>query len=124
VAGVVGQINDFAGGYESSGLQDIAADLSQNKTLPGVPADGSGIPVVVTGFKGPSGETLPGLREALIASAIIKLVAHIPPNNPLRNELRASALKLYTMGGDKISNYGKTGGSNGTGKRSKTKAKA
>src|SRR4051812_1855376 len=127
VAGVVGQINDFAGGYEDS-INAIAAAVPENRSLPGVPTNGAGIPVVVTGFKTPSGEALPGLREALIASAIIKLVGQIPPTNPLRQELRASALKLYAFGGDKISAYGKGGGvsttphSNGGGKKAKSKA--
>ena len=44
VAGVVGQINDFAGGYEATANAPATA-VPENRILPGSPTDGSGIPV-------------------------------------------------------------------------------
>jgi hypothetical protein len=110
VAGVVGQINDFAGPYESDSLSAPAPATAKGGAQSlghGRQANDPGVPVVITGFKTPAGEALPGLRESLIASTIIKLIAHLPPTNPLREEIRKSALQLYAQGGDKISAYGR-----------------
>jgi hypothetical protein len=110
LAGIEGEINAYAGGESMmrSAAHASTAAPEQTKALLGGGGPFGAVPVVVTGIKSPHVEGLPGLREAMIASAIIRLVNQLPPQHPIGAELRASALKLFAAGGDKISACGRS----------------
>src|SRR4051812_45369442 len=48
---------------------------------------------------------LPGQNESLLASQILALIKHLPPSNPLVNEIRGLALKLYSSAGAQMEQF-------------------
>lgn len=108
ISNVSGQINDFAGASNTmrsmkmSGTSSVADDGALRAADRRAP-----VPVVVTEIQGEPVEPLPGLREAMIASAIIRLVDQLPAGNPLGAEIRRSAARLYASGGEIIASYGR-----------------
>ncbi len=59
------------------------------------------IPVVITGTRPPMSADFPGLREAMIGSAIFQLAEQLP-ESPLKEEIKKLALDLHVSGGEKI----------------------
>lgn len=110
VSSTIGQINDLSGPeeqFDSQGEQTIAAQaLKLNPTHGGIGeralTDGA-LPVVITGSRPPFSNHFPGLRESLIASAIIQLAEQIPEDNgEIREAIIQAAERLHRAGGDKI----------------------
>lgn len=49
-----------------------------------------------------SGKILPGLKEALVAAQILKLLKNVPMKTPGYAEIKAGAILLAKAGGEKL----------------------
>ncbi len=111
-ASFAGELNGFAG-LSDSGERSVSGGAE--KSVAGFSAALGNIvppiPVVLTGSRGPHTDPIPGLRDAMIASAIIRMASLLPKaSGDHADELRAAALKLLQTGGQKIVDYSRNGG--------------
>jgi hypothetical protein len=110
-ASIFGEINGFAGTENSGDKNGVPAGANQKGLNALTSAFGQAIPpipVLITGSRNPKPETIPGLREAMIASAVLRLAAQLPASSSANSaELRAAGLRLLGLGGQKIVEFSK-----------------
>jgi hypothetical protein len=102
ISSAIGTVNDFAGS-EGMEMRSAAAPSAENqRAMASLASVSGGIPVVITGTRPPTNTPFPGLREAMIGSAIFQLAAQVPDDNPIKKRIQELALELHYSGGDKI----------------------
>lgn len=103
ISSAIGTVNDFAGA-EGMEMRSAAAAAPSGETQRAMAslASSGGIPVVITGTRPPTNTPFPGLREAMIGSAIFQLAAQVPDENPIKKRIQELALELHYSGGDRI----------------------
>jgi len=103
ISSAIGTVNDFAGA-EGMEMRSAAAAPSgeTQRAMASLASVSGGIPVVITGTRPPTNTPFPGLREAMIGSAIYQLAAQVPDDNPLKKRIQEIALELHYSGGDRI----------------------
>jgi hypothetical protein len=107
ISGVLGDINDFAGPEEGGGEFRSAAFAQKSATQGKAIGDTNPTPVFITGIAGPQQATHPGLRETMVASAILRFVSQLPQNDPNVKKITSGAFGLMGKGGAKIVDYAK-----------------
>ncbi len=119
ISSTVGQVNDFAGNDASSSTRSVGA--ASNKAAAAAFGNanlhaGDGIPVVITGSRPPMSAHFPGLREAMLGSAIFQLAEQLPDTADLaqiKKTIKELALDLHLRGGEKIVKTRRTKGKKG-----------
>lgn len=101
ISSAIGTVNDFAGA-EGMETRSAAVPTAETQRAMASLASSGGIPVVITGSRAPTNTPFPGLREAMIGSAIYQLAAQVPDDNPIKKRIQELALELHYTGGDKI----------------------
>lgn len=107
VSSIIGQINDLSGSEpETTSSPSANIDLKRGSAFAGALEDIRPIPVFITGSRAPSNNHFPGLREAVIGSAIIQLADQIPDDSAellrIKEEIIRVAEKLHRAGATKI----------------------
>lgn len=102
VSNVVGNLNDLAGSGNSTarGLMP-AQDGDAAKRLSATGNYGGSVPVVITGTQNPDEPDFPGLREAMIGSAIWQ-IAQQAAGDDIAEKIKELALQLHRRGAQKI----------------------
>ncbi len=101
MSAMLGQINDLAG--SNSTLRSMTAPAeSDGASSLSAGNFGSPVPVVITGTQNPNEPHFPGLREAMIGSAIYQLAQQIPPDSRFAEQIKELALALHRSGAEKI----------------------
>jgi hypothetical protein len=107
ISSTVGQVNDFAGNASSSSMRSVGGASSKAAAAFGnvnLQAE-EGIPVVITGSRPPMSAHFPGLREAMLGSAIFQLAEQLPDTPDLaeiKKTIKELALDLHLRGGETI----------------------
>lgn len=110
-----GELNGFAGPHED---QSPYGTIHSPMMAPGGGSKGQGGPagpgtgdlrVVVDGTRSPRPrETLPGLREQMVAAAVLRIADQLPRDAAQhRTRLRAAAHDLLAAGAEKAVRYGR-----------------
>jgi hypothetical protein len=102
ISSAIGTVNDFAGPEAMETRSAAVLSAENQRVLGGLASIPGGIPVVITGTRAPVSTPFPGLREAMIGSAIYQLAAQVPNSNPLKKRIQDLALELHFLGGDRI----------------------
>lgn len=102
VSNVVGNLNDLAGSSNSSSRSLMPnRDGDAQAALSGAARFGGSVPVVITGTQNPDEPDFPGLREAMIGSAIWQ-IAQQASGDDIAERIKELALELHRRGAQKI----------------------
>jgi hypothetical protein len=111
LASMMGEINDFAGS-DSTSTRAFAAAPGANddvtRALSNLIGSQGAVPVVLTGTRPPNQIPFPGLREAMVGAAIVRLLQQISDENPIKSQIHELALQLHRSGGEQIARGGST----------------